>query len=67
MDTNQFDELCESVKQAGAIRRGEAEPAREFAWSRCEVRPSEAKQPVTEEICEARVVDMPIIVEDSGA
>ena len=33
MDTKLFDELTKSLKQAGAIARGERKPARKFTYS----------------------------------
>ena len=38
MDENMFKELIESVEEAGAIRRGEAEPSREHVYTAMDVK-----------------------------
>jgi len=38
MDEKLFNELVESVEQAGAIRRGEAEPGRETTYTAIDVK-----------------------------
>lgn len=38
MDKNLFDQLTESVEQAGAIRRGEQQPSRAFEFSAMDVK-----------------------------
>lgn len=38
MDDALFGELCASVKEAGAIRRGQAEPSREALYSAMDVK-----------------------------
>ena len=38
MDDKLFDELIESVEQAGAIRRNEAEPSREHVFTAMDVK-----------------------------
>ena len=38
MKNNDFDELLASVREAGAIRRGEAEPSRRFAFKSADIK-----------------------------
>lgn len=38
MDNQMFNELIESVEQAGAIRRGEVEPSREHVFTALDVK-----------------------------
>ncbi|MEH6576270.1 MAG: NadS family protein [Amphritea sp.] len=38
MDDKMFNELIESVEQAGAIRRGETEPSRQYVYSAIDVK-----------------------------
>lgn len=38
MEKNKFDQLVESIKQAGKIKRGELKPAREFHFSPADIK-----------------------------
>jgi putative transcriptional regulator len=38
MEKNNFDQLIESIKQAGKIKRGEVKPAREFHFSPADIK-----------------------------
>ena len=38
MKTNDFERLCESIRQAGEIRRGSRQPSRVFRHSRTDVK-----------------------------
>ena len=38
MEKNKFDQLVESIKQAGKIKRGELKPAREFHFTPADIK-----------------------------
>ena len=38
MEKNKFDQLVESIKQAGKIKRGELKPAREFHYTPADIK-----------------------------
>jgi putative transcriptional regulator len=38
MEKNKFDQLVESIKQAGQIKRGELKPAREFNFTPADIK-----------------------------
>jgi putative transcriptional regulator len=49
MDKKSFDELVKSVKQAGAIARGEKKPSREFTFSPPNIKAIRKKMDLTQE------------------
>ncbi len=59
MDDSMFDALCESVKEAGAIRRGEKKASRETRFSALDVKSIRESTGLTQEAF-AQMIGVPL-------